>query len=50
MFNGEAVEASCTGVKYIRKGREKDLQKAVVIEGPVTVAIDSRRSSFQVSD
>lgn len=49
MFNGEAVEASCTGVNYIRKGRETDLQKALVIEGPVTVAIDSRRSSFQVS-
>ena len=35
---------------YIRRGRERHLQKAVAVVGPVTVAVDSRQSSFQVVD
>ena len=33
----------------IKKGDENELQKAVAENGPVTVAIDSRHSSFQVN-
>jgi len=48
MFTEEAIGASCRGMVYIRKGRERHLQKAVARVGPVTVAVDSRQSSFQV--
>ncbi len=38
----------CTGMVRIQKADEGALQVAVAIAGPVTVAVDSRHSGFQV--
>ena len=38
----------CTGVVHISNGDEQELAEAVALAGPITVAVDSRHTSFQV--
>ncbi len=47
-FTEESIASACTGMVRIKKGNELDLKKAVAVVGPVTVAVDSRHTSFQV--
>lgn len=47
-FSEEAIGSGCTGVVHIKRGNEHELLKAVAVVGPVTVAVDSRHTSFQV--
>ncbi|CAH1227176.1 CTSV [Branchiostoma lanceolatum] len=47
-FNTATVGATCTGYVEIKQGSEVDLQSAVASIGPVSVAIDASRSSFQL--
>ncbi|KAJ7356029.1 hypothetical protein OS493_027426 [Desmophyllum pertusum] len=46
-FKESYVEATITGFTDIAKGSEEDLQHAVAIVGPISVAIDSSHFSFQ---
>lgn len=47
-FSEETIGTECTGMVRIRHGNELELKKAVAVVGPVTVAVDSRHTSFQV--
>ena len=47
-FTEETVGGTCTGLVRVRSGKETDLQLAVAIAGPVTVAVDARHTGFQV--
>jgi len=42
------VGATCTGYVDIKQGSESDLMAAIASVGPVSVAIDASRSSFQL--
>uniref|UniRef100_A0A8B9LFW5 Cathepsin L.1 n=1 Tax=Astyanax mexicanus TaxID=7994 RepID=A0A8B9LFW5_ASTMX len=46
MFNPQNVSGKCHDFEELPKGEEKDLQKAVVAVGPVSVAIDSSNKTF----
>nr|ACH48003.1 cathepsin [Latrunculia oparinae] len=46
-FTEESIATGCTGMVRIKRGKEQDLKKAVAVVGPVTVAVDSRHTSFQ---
>jgi len=47
-FTEESIATGCTGMVRIKRGNEQDLKKAVAVVGPVTAAVDSRHTSFQV--
>merc|ERR1711909_166107 len=47
-FNAATVGATCTGYVDIKQGSESDLMAAIASVGPVSVAIDASRSSFQL--
>merc|ERR1711911_67692 len=47
-FKAATVGATCTGYVDIKQGSESDLMAAIASVGPVSVAIDASRSSFQL--
>merc|ERR550517_285940 len=47
-FNAATVGATCTGYVDIKQGSKSDLMAAIASVGPVSVAIDASRSSFQL--
>lgn len=49
-FTSANVGATMSGIIAISSGNEKDLQAAVTYSGPVTAAVDARRSGFRVSE
>ncbi|CAF1458826.1 unnamed protein product, partial [Didymodactylos carnosus] len=46
-FRRKSVATTCDGFVDIPEGNETALQQALVLEGPVSVAIDSSQESFQ---
>ncbi|XP_066509444.1 uncharacterized protein [Hoplias malabaricus] len=47
-FNPKNVSATCEGYEELPSGDEHYLQKAVAVIGPISAAIDSSRSTFQL--
>ena len=47
-FNAANVGATDTGFTDIKKGQESDLEAAIATVGPISVAIDASRPSFQM--
>ncbi len=50
LYTSENVGVLSTGMVQIEYGAEDHLQMAIALVGPVTVSIDSRHSTFQVSE
>lgn len=48
-FNHNNIGATVSGFVRIKRGKEKDLQAALAMVGPVTIAIDHRHAAFRVS-
>ena len=48
-FNTKTIGASISGFVRIKKGKERDLQAAVAMVGPVTIALDHRHAAFRVN-
>lgn len=48
-FQPSKIGGKATGMVRVRRGSESDLMAAVAIAGPVTIGVDHRHSSFQVT-
>lgn len=48
-FRVDTVGATVRGLVRIKKGSVRDLQAAVALVGPVTIAIDHQHAAFRVS-
>lgn len=47
-FNKNKTGASMSNYQLVKKGDEGDLQVAVAMQGPVTVAVDATHNTFRV--
>ena len=48
-FSHDKIGSTISGFVRIKRGKERDLQAALAMIGPVTIAIDHRHAAFRVS-
>ena len=44
----DCVDAALHGYQRVKHGDEKDLQSAVAMEGPISIAVDAQHNTFRV--